>query len=201
MPTPALDTLVRNLETLDYTRSRMERLYDDGKISQRDLHTVYEALFLRAVTSFEVFLEELFFAIMSENAKYPKTRVKLRMRATSAEAMREILLQGKDYLDWIPFNRTELRAKLYLKEGRPFSDLSDGDKSTIKTITLIRHAIAHKSSFATRQFEEKVIGSMNLLRGEKKPAGFLRSQFRSAPKQVRFELYVNELVRIAQALC
>jgi hypothetical protein len=201
MPPAALDSFVKSLKALDYTRGRMEQLYAAKVISQRDLHSVYEALFLRGVTSFEVFLEELFVSILEGRTTYRRDRVSVLIAASSSAALREILLQGGKYMDWLPYDRTEKRAKLYLKEGKPFSELSDGDRSMVKTVTTIRHAIAHRSRHATGEFKRTVIGSQVLLRGERSPAGFLRSQVRAGPARNRFEVYVSELARIANTLC
>jgi hypothetical protein len=123
------------------------------------------------------------------------------MKASSNTALLEILHQGDKYLVWLPFGNTEARAKLYLKDGRPFSELTDGDKSMIKTITTIRNAIAHKSPHALAEFQRTVIGSLALLRFERSPAGFLRSQVRAGPAQNRFEVYAAELGRVASVLC
>jgi hypothetical protein len=156
---------------------------------------------LRAVTSFEAFLEELFLAILERKRIYRRDRVKLRMTPHSRDALQEILLQGGKYMAWLPFSNTENRAKLYLKDGRPFSELTNGDKSLIKTITTIRNAIAHKSPHAMGEFQRTVIGSNSLLRGEKKPASFLRSRVSSGSMQIRFEIYIGELGRLAIVLC
>jgi hypothetical protein len=113
----------------------------------------------------------------------------------------DILLQGDKYLVWLPFENTEKRAKLYLKGGGPFSELTGGDKSVMTTITTIRNAIAHKSDHALAKFEHTVVGSLPLLRGERSPSGFLRSQLRSGTVQNRFEIYIGELGRLASELC
>lgn len=197
---PERDKLHRGLQRLDFTRQRMERLFAASEINKTDLESVYEALFLRAVTSFEGFLEDLFLAILDGRTRYVSSRVQLRMEAKSKEALMEILLQGNAYMNWLPFVHAEKRAKLYLKDGRPFTDLTDGDKSQIKTIATIRNAIAHKSPHAKAEFEKHVIGSLPLLNVEKKPAGFLRSRVSSQPNQTRFEVYVSTLGRIAGVL-
>lgn len=127
-----LSNFHRSLRILDYTRKRMEKLYQDGKITKRDLDSVYEALFLRAVTSFEAFLEELFLGILERRIRYKPGRVSLRMTIKSRAALMDILLQGGKYLTWLPFQNTEERAKLYLIDGKPFTDLTDGDKSVIQ---------------------------------------------------------------------
>jgi hypothetical protein len=201
VPRTALIAFRRSLQNLDYTRERMEKLYAADLIALGDLHSVYEALFLRAVTSFETFLEDLFMSILERRTRYSSQRVSLRMKTISREALLDILLQGDDYLQWLPYANTERRARLYLRDGKPFCELDDGNKSVLKTITTIRNAIAHQSSYATELFQNKVIGSLPLLRGERNPAGFLRSQVRGGPVQNRFEVYAGTLARIAVALC
>ncbi len=199
MPATELNSFHNSLKNLDYTRKKMERLFSERRIVKRDLESVYESLFLRAVTSFESFLEALFIAILREKVTYTGARVSVRIKTTPKGAIWDILLQRDQYLTWLPYNNTEDRAKLYLKDGRPFSDLTDGDRSTIMTITTIRNAIAHKSEHAMGQFRNKVIGSMALLPQERSPAGFLRSPVRGG-QQNRFQVYVAELGRVAAAL-
>ena len=196
-----LGKLQRGLQRLDNTRDRMERLYSSGQIIKTDLASVYEALFLRAVTSFEAFLEDLFLAILVGRAEYNGKRVRVLMSASSRAALMQILLQGSTYMSWLPFENTEKRAKLYLKEGRPFTDLDRGDKSQLKTISVIRNAIAHKSPYALSMFQKMVIGSIPLLQNERNPAGFLRTRISSGPAQTRFEVYMGQLGKCAGTLC
>ena len=179
----------------------MENLYEQDVIVTRDIESMYEALFLRVVTGFEVFLEDLFVAILREKVQYRRGRVAIRMKVASNDALMEILLQGGRYLTWLPFSNTEDRARLYLKDGKPFTELEDGDKSMIQTITTIRHAIAHKSPHAKKRFQTTVIGSRSLLPRERSPAGFLRSPVRHAPVRKQFAVYTAELGRLASALC
>src|ERR1035441_8176133 len=181
----------------------MERLYRTDRIALRDLHSVYEALFIRAVTSFEVFLQEQFVSVMNGKAAYKKVRgVSARMITDSADALTDILLQGRPFLTWLPYEEhTHKRALLYLKDGRPFSDIQKPERETMERITIIRNAIAHQSDHAIKKFNDKIVGTLPLLPQEKKPAGFLRSILRAAPRQTRFEFYVTELGRIATSIC
>jgi len=197
MQADVLKRFQRHLERIEMTRTRMDSLLSDGQIVLRDLESVYEALFLRAVTSFEAFLEELFISILQNKTRYSQRRVSLRMRAISSAALLDILLQGKDYMQWLPFNATEQRAYLYLRGGKPFSELTDGDKSMMKTISTIRNAIAHRSDFAMKQFEMKVVGSQALLPRERTPAGYLRVVVSSNNTQTKFESYMGELSRLS----
>jgi hypothetical protein len=177
----------------------MEDLYLKGTITKRDVDSVYEALFLRAVTGFEGFLEELFLDILDRRVKYKSVRkVSLKMSAKSREHLIDIVFQGNPYLNWLPFRQTEDRAKRYLLDGKPFTDLDNGDKSKIKTIVTIRNAIAHHSRHSKEEFHD-VIDSLHLLKGERTPAGFLRSQVQ--PTVNRFDVYISDLGRIASILC
>ena len=63
--------------------------------------------------------------------------------------------------------------------------VTGGDESMIKTVITIRNAIAHSGAYAKREFERTVISSRALLRGERTPAGFLRTD--ANPVQKRFE--------------
>jgi hypothetical protein len=205
VPRSELTKFHRNLRSLEYTRKRMEGLFLAGKISKRDLDAVYESLFLRAVTSFEGFLEDLFMAILERRARYSSQReVSVRIKVTSKEALSDILRQGydRDYLNWLPFHRTETRARVYLEQGKPFSELNGGHRSMIQTITTIRHAIAHRSKSAMGEFERTVVASRarTLGRGERSPAGFLQSRMASRSSDNMFQVYVAELGLIAQVL-
>jgi hypothetical protein len=201
MPHSILTDFHRRLASLNHTRMRMESLYSRGDILLRDVSTVYESLFLRAVVGFEQFCEVLFLEILKGRIRYSGSRVVPRITHNSVGAMREVLLQGKPYLDWLPYESTEKRAKWYLNGGRPFTNLDDAERSTIKTIQTIRNAIAHSSDHALRKFRQSVIGNQSLLPRERTPAGFLRSQLTNAPMQRRIEVYVAELGSIAAKIC
>lgn len=200
MPPEQLNRFQRSLQRVDATRARMESLYGKSEINEGDMDSVYEALFLRAVTSFESFLEELFLAILQGRVQYARGRnVKLRMTVTSRDALMGILLQRQKYLTWLPFKDTIERAELYLVGGRPFTEWDNADRSMLRTIGTIRNAIAHRSSHAMNEFSKHVIASQALLPRERKPAGFLRSEVHGGRK--RFQIYVGQLSSVAGTVC
>ena len=166
MPAPELEAFLRNLQRIDATRNWMEKVFQDSRIKKTDIETIYEALFLRAVTSFEAFLENWFFAIMLQHTAGSRL-----MTAVSKRALYDILLQQGKYL-LASYTKTETRANIYLRNGKPFTSISDGDKSQIKTVTVARNAIAHRSDFAMREFKEKVIGGGCCWLARNGPLGF-----------------------------
>jgi len=195
------DAFVRSLASSERTRLRVEALLASGDLGIRDVERVYEALFIRSVVQFEAMLEEVFVGLISGRLKSPKTGISPRANFFSDGVLKDIIYGERDYLDWLPYNRTETLARRFLTAGRPFTDLDDGRKSEIKRIVLTRHSIAHKSEFSKRQFVEKVIASAVLLPHEKTPAGYLRSNFRTAPPQRRFELFSITLIEAACQIC
>jgi hypothetical protein len=178
----------------------MEELYATDRIRRRDLESVYEGLFLRAMNALESFLEGLFIEVMLGNARFPGNRVAVRVAIASRGTLWEVLLQGDDYLDWLPYGRTEERAKTFLKNGRPFTVPSDGDRSKLKQCMVVRNAIAHTSPFSSEQFEKKVIANLNLSSRERTPAGYLRSVARTSPTFVRFQICASDLADIASRI-
>src|SRR4051812_43370400 len=115
----------KQLQKLDVTRKRMEELHVKRHIVIRDIHVVYESLFLRAVTGFEQFCDTLFHDILHRKTRYRVSRVSCKISAISQKAMQEVVLRNGRYLDWLPYIKAEETAKIYLKEGKPFTLVDD----------------------------------------------------------------------------
>jgi hypothetical protein len=59
-----VNDLVAHLKSLEWTRTKMERLLSEGAIVRRDIEKVYKGLYLDAITSFEGLVEELFLGLL-----------------------------------------------------------------------------------------------------------------------------------------
>jgi hypothetical protein len=70
----------------------------------------------------------------------------------------------------------------------------------IERCLIIRNAIAHRSRHSHDRFQQEVLGSTPLPPRERTPAGYLRSSFRSGPRQTRYENLTAELLRLARRL-
>ena len=197
------EALSTRFRTLDATRRQIERLSPKQLISNRAAEQMYEALYISAFASLEIFLEELFIGLLVEDSglRSSQTDVIPRVRIKSHRVAREIIIgASRDYTDWLPYNRTAARADLFFRGGRPFSLLSDGDRSQLKACAVVRNAIAHRSRFSLREFEKKVIGSTPLPPRERRPAGYLRGQGSAAPPRTRFESLLGTMLRVARTL-
>lgn len=188
-----------HLRRLDSTRRKLEQLYSAGKIKRHDIEQVYVGLYLDAIVSFERFIEELFLGYLSGRISTPP-QVHLRVTFTSSIVARDVVLSGKSYVDWFPYEQTIKRANAFFRGGIPFAILSKPDKNIIDNLMAIRNALAHKSNHSVNIFEKKILGSLPLTGKERTPPGYLRSVFRSAPIQTRYENLVIEMDLIAKKL-
>ena len=120
-----------------------------------------EAIFVKAFTEFESFLEELFFAIVTGATRLDGATPRLRIRNA---ALARDLATGEarsGYLSWLPLGDTMRRAERFLVDGEPFARLDR--RSTIRNdldrAQKVRNATAHKSADAHAKFQRAVNGS------------------------------------------
>jgi hypothetical protein len=187
-----VDGYQATLRHADSTRVRSEQLHSKGMLLERDLHAVYEGLFLRSVVGFENLLEQVFYAVLTSKVAIKGWQSKIK---GSPNSLKACLIEDRDYLDWLPIKRTVDRANIYLRSGRPFTFIDDGEKSQLAQVVAIRNAIAHPSDSALEKFRRQVIGNTPLPPRERKPAAFLRGFAR--PNVRRYEIYVQCLGKIA----
>ena len=198
------ESLARRVKAVDGTRRSVEATVLAGSVSVRSAEQLYEGLFLAVFTSFETFLEDLFVGLLVQGSGLVSSRsdVVPRMAIRSHQIARDVVIGpgSRRYAAWMPFEATERRAKMLFRGGRPFALLEIADRHALNQAYVIRNAIAHKSRESLRQFNAKVIGSLPLPAREQTPGGFLRSTFRAAPVQRRYEVVVAGLVGAARKL-
>lgn len=189
------DDLIAHYASLEKTRLKIEKVFDDGNIGKRDVEKIYDGLFVNVVGSFENFLEELFLGLLS-NKLSVSFSLKTRVNFTSIQSARKVLLGNDKYLKWLPYDYTTNLADIYFLGKNPFNRLEASDKFNLSQIICIRNAVAHKSPYSIEKFEKNIISNTRLLRSEKNPSSFLRANFRTNPNQTRYENYVNLIAQI-----
>ncbi len=188
---------VGHVRALEWTRTKVERLYSQNSLVRRDVELVYEGLYLDCMTSFESSIEHIFLQLLTGHITLRE--VTARVNFKSGIVARDVLLGGeKKYVDWLPYDKTENRAKAYFRGGLPFSKFTNIEKRTIDDMLIIRNAIAHESAHSYNRFQ-KFISVLPLTPREKSPAGFLRSHI--DPTTTRFQLYVAAMARMVTSLC
>lgn len=203
MPRPASklsDAYTSRLLIFERTRAKVERLLITGHVTRHDAHLFYESIFLRTVTTFEGLLEDLFVGLLAGSVA-PGRNVHPRVSFRSHTVAREVMLGGRAYVDWLPYHHTDKRAEAFFRGAFPFCHLDKNDKRELERIILIRNTVAHQSRSARKKFEEAVVGTTPLLPVERTPAGYLRSTFRVAPTQTRYEEIANTCAILARKVC
>ena len=192
---------IGHLRYLEHTRTKMDRLLTDRCIVIRDIHQVYGGLYLEAITSFERLIEDLFVGLLSGSLVSVSAQVSPLVSFKNQQALRPIVYAGRQFGDWLPYDRTEQIAKRFFRRGTPFTTLDDTDKRQISTFMYIRNAIAHKSDYSRHVFENRVLAGKILTSRERTPVGYLRSIFRTAPIRNRYQQLTIEMASIATKLC
>lgn len=198
--TSLADAYIARLRGFDRARTKIERLLMDQHITRQEACLFYEGLFLRTVTTFEGLLEELFVGLLAGGLRLSRN-VHPRVTFQSHSVARDVMLGGRAFVDWLPYTHTEKRAEAFFRGGYPFHNLTKPDKRELERISIIRNAVAHQSRSARNKFEKEVIGSAPLLDIERTPAGYLRSIFRVAPDQTRYEEITTTCALLARKLC
>lgn len=194
-----------HLNILEKTCLKTEELLAGGKIALDDIEQVYNGIYISLLTAFEKFLEDLFLGLLSGDIVHNSPSVIPIFPRSHGQMARDILLirnsHSRDYLDWLPYDRTVARAKAFFKKGEPFTLLSEEYKDDLTRYWCIRNAIVHKSQYSQRMFEENAISDSPLRPEERTPVGYLRSVFRTGPTQTQYELVIQKLKLIARTLC
>ncbi len=196
-----LKSLSYKLRDIEFTRLKVESLFREKVIVKRDLDVAYSGLVINAVTSFENYLEKLFFLIMSgkslfHNDVQPIVR---SISKLSEKDIRSLVLGDNRYINWLPYDLTVKRSSAYLVEGNPFKKLKGQDTESLKKIVKIRNVIAHSSPFSEESFQN-LISDATLPPRERTPIGYLRSVYRTSPTMIQFQSLTGEIIRMSNKL-
>src|ERR1700694_2940228 len=121
-------------------------------IQRRD--TLTEVAFLRALTGWEIFLEEAF-SLYLLGCQVPKRRPFRYAFPPDRNAATEWCTEGKEYAKWDVGN-VRKRADRWFKDGKPFAPALAARQARLEQLATIRNAIAHQSSAARAKFETLV---------------------------------------------
>jgi hypothetical protein len=183
------------------TRRRIERIDDGEKVylANKDLDIFYEGMFLKSVTLFEAYIEELFIGLLYDKYKLDTTKKVQKILFPNRKLAVNYLRNGKSYLDLLPYDKLAKTAKIHFKMDNPFLKLSKDSRKLIEETFVIRNAIAHSSFMASTKFKEFINNKHNTLpKKDRTPTRFLQSLNNSS--QTMFEIYIIELNVLANSI-
>lgn len=196
-----LGSFQRRLRSLESTRRKQEALFQGGHLIKRDIEEVYGAIFMSVLVSFEALIEDLFIDLLAGKVVHTQSDIKAKLSIRVRQLARDLVCHGQPYYDWLPYERTEKIAKIFFREGKPFTLLNRDSKKHIERCLVVRNAIAHQSQHSSKKFKNTVLSNISLPPRSRTPKAFLRAQFAAAPQQTYSEQYISGLYRIAQGLC
>lgn len=162
-------------------RRRASQLFEHfGRVSSAvggGLHRVDEKYAVTSVVvafalEVELQLERLFVQLALGNRTLPDVRPLVSF--SSAVVLHKHLRQGRQYAEWLPFEKHTLaRADRYFSGGRPFSRMSETGKSSLRELSVIRNVLAHSSDHSQRSFEKQILSSRAVPSYERAPVNYL----------------------------
>lgn len=176
------------------TQKRIERLsLHSVSIPKKDLIVLYDGLFLKLITQFESFVEELFIGLLYDKHTLSTRKKVQKVIFPDRKTTLNYLYYGKKYVDLMPHDKLLNAARVFFNDDNPFNTLSSSDKDTLKEIFIIRNAIAHKSDFSDKKFKELMNDKgFSVLTS---PSEYLRTLH--SPSITMFNQYTISLAHIA----
>jgi len=120
------------------------------------LYSINELSFLKLFISWEHFLEQSFIRFMCKAKNSAGFPVETYVNPRDLEHALNMLKQKQRYVDWTVVNDVIKRAKLYFKDGEPFSTALGQVSAHLTEMKIIRNRIVHESKKANEDFRNLV---------------------------------------------
>jgi hypothetical protein len=198
------ERLGREARSLEVYVGRVESLVRAGTMPKVDLDRAYAAGYMLFYTSVERTLEQLFVGLLTGKVTVTQPGVKAVVVTPNGPTALRLVLGGRTYVDWLPFERhTKRRAEALLADGKPFTNLAKADRVFLERMSVLRNALAHRSDHSLKQFNREFIQNNPVPGGlppaQHKPIGYLRGQH--AANQSRLSYQLAEAAAIVRRLC
>lgn len=174
-------------------------ILDDSRFTRIQKASIIEGLFLKVITCFEASIENLFLGLLNGALSSSQIGVCSNFKIRPISFTQKVLLLDREYLDWLPIEKTIKKAELAFVDGNPFSKIDDSKKGALSEIYKIRNAIAHESEHSKNKFL-KITNGASLLPEERTPGGYLISK-PSQNRESRFDIYITIQKSILKSFC
>lgn len=186
---------VHRLRAMVRKASSAQRKYGTREFSLGTVDAIYEAAYLNLYSSFESFVEDLFYSVLLGESGIPHASPIVQFR-NRAEAF-EVLRGGREFVTWLPWdNNVRNLASTTLLNAEPFSriDHHKSELSELDRIRIIRNSIAHDSGAS--KYKAKKWTNLPSPR-RRHAAGYLQTV---SSGKTNFELDVDFLVNLSGVL-
>lgn len=171
-------------------------------LSKGQMVLITEGVFIRAFSSYEVFLEELFVLYARGKSTISGRTVPRFILPKDGLHARDLIRSNMNYLEWNSPDVLIQRAETYL-DGGPIKQSIVQHKDRLNTIRRIRNAIAHRSDDAWQRYANAVTAELRAppLKTPE-PGGFLMMTDPRARNQhflTSYLLVMKDVAKIATA--
>lgn len=180
-------------------RIKNVRSVQNAYIANRDIELMYDGMFLKSITIFESFIEELFIGLLYDNYTLNTKKKVQKHTFPSRKLVLNFLKHKNSYIEVMPYKKLKDSSKVFFKKENPFINISENSKNSLNEIYIIRNAIAHKSQYADLKYKKlllnKGVTNPKLFNS---PARFLKTLH--SPNQSTFNNYILELNSTAREI-
>jgi hypothetical protein len=191
--TTVAERLAREAKSLEIYTRRTERLFASRYVPRIDLDRAYAAAYMLFYVLLEDAVEELFVGLLTCKLTVGRSGVRPIVPAPNKPVARRLILGGRKYVDWFPFDRhTRPRAEALFVDGKPFTDLAKADSRFLGRMAVLRNALSHRSGHSVQQFEREFITRNPVPGGvppdQRRPAGYLRGQHATTQSRLDYQM-------------
>ncbi len=174
-------TIKKNIRESIELVSRINSLNSYASVQQKgniyiltpiELDRIYEIAFLKIFTSWEVFLEDSFIALLC-GTKNRKIKPKLIVKKINEDKAYDLLKGVKEYPDWTNIAKVIEMSELYFVSQNPLKIPLESFRSTFNEMKTVRNAISHISKEATKKLNNLAINKLKNYSPPITPGGFL----------------------------
>ena len=149
---------------LDQAIEDIQSAPSDKESEDHRSDTYAEAVFLRIFTAYEYDVERLFFHYVTGGSSLSGVTPHSYLNVSTERLAREIVHNGRQFLNWAKPNETRLTAKRFIKDGWPIYDLMNANSQVLHDCQRVRNRIAHRSIESKSSFD---LVQRNLLKTER----------------------------------
>lgn len=169
------------------------------RLSANQMHLLTEAIFTRAFSKYEEFIEQIFILYCLGKRTTAGASVRAFIRPKSAVHARMILKSGMNFLEWNAPEKILDRCDTYLHADSPIFFAISTHQDRLSKMRRVRNAIAHSSDEALTHFRKVVRAELNVAPLKNIAVGefLIMSDLRSLQAQHFLKSYLGVLARVA----
>lgn len=168
-------------------------------LSARQMTLITEGIFVRAFSSYELFMEDVFILYACGKKTRVGGSVGSFIKPRDGTHARDIIKSHMTFLDWNDADKIIQRCDIYLKNGGPIKLALTSNLTRLRYMRTIRNAIAHKSVEAFARYSNVVRNELRAppLSNVPEPGEFLQMIDPVARPSYFLMSYLNTLRSVA----